>query len=204
MPEHLRPLRSFLYFQCAVRHCYVNRPALAHLESVNLTLAQTWHLRHLFQWSAVSHLLACPLSEKKITSFRYPSAETSKTSAIAASVFRLYYSVLLMKQADYSYVKEQASIWTHAELSFGLICSCLFVLPRLYRHLASIPPYGSDEYDDYQRRKPSRRWWSEQTSSRGRVKDESGKTPRLGGLDTDVEKPWSDDGVDIVKMRQII
>ena len=92
-----------------------------------------------------------------------------------------------MKNADYSYVKEQASMWTHAEISFGLICSCLFVLPRLYRHLASIPPYGSDEYDDYQRRKSAGGCYEQ--NSRTKLKEGSGKTLRLGGLDTDIEKP---------------
>lgn len=28
-----------------------------------------------------------------------------------------------------------------AEIAFGLLCSCLVVLPRLYQHLASIRPY---------------------------------------------------------------
>ena len=91
-------------------------------------------------------------------------------SAIAASLARLYFCVLLTKTADYSYVKEQASLWTLCELSLGLICSCLFVLPRLYRHLASIPPYGSDEYDDYQQRKSSGGvggWYEQREKSRG-------------------------------------
>ncbi|KAL8768286.1 MAG: hypothetical protein Q9209_005425 [Squamulea sp. 1 TL-2023] len=42
--------------------------------------------------------------------------------------------------------KVQAINFTVAELAFGLICSCIFVLPRLYRHLASTPPYKSEEY----------------------------------------------------------
>ena len=33
-----------------------------------------------------------------------------------------------------------------AEVSFSLICSCIFVLPRLYRHLASKPPFKGEEY----------------------------------------------------------
>lgn len=28
-----------------------------------------------------------------------------------------------------------------AEIALGLLCSCLVILPRLYQHLASIPPY---------------------------------------------------------------
>ena len=28
-----------------------------------------------------------------------------------------------------------------AEIAFGLLCSCLVVLPRLFQHLASIKPY---------------------------------------------------------------
>lgn len=43
-------------------------------------------------------------------------------------------------------MKVQAISFTLAELAFGLICSCIFVLPRLYRHMASQPPYKSEEY----------------------------------------------------------
>lgn len=106
-------------------------------------------------------------------------------SAIISSVIRLYYQVMLTKNADYSYVKMQASLWTHAEVSFGLICSCLFVLPRLYRHLASIPAFGTDEYEDYKRRKSSGGWYTQTSRSRGRT----GSGKPFGGIDTDIEKP---------------
>ena len=66
--------------------------------------------------------------------------------AIISSIFRLVFATLFLYTEDYSHVKVQAISFTLAELAFGLICSCIFVLPRLYRHMASIPPYKSEEY----------------------------------------------------------
>lgn len=110
-------------------------------------------------------------------------------SAIAASILRLIYCIFLFKNADYSYVKEQTLIWTHGEISFGIICSCLFVLPRLYRHLASIPPYGSDDYDDYQRGKSlGDGGWSEHVDRKRQIKG-SERIAEMGGLDSDIRKP---------------
>ena len=47
---------------------------------------------------------------------------------------------------DYSYIKMQGTLFAISELAAGLICSSLFVLPRLYRHLTASPPYDSEEY----------------------------------------------------------
>lgn len=59
----------------------------------------------------------------------------------------MVFSILFLHTEDYSHVKVQAVCFTLGEVAFGLICSCLFVLPRLYRHLAAIPPYKSEEYE---------------------------------------------------------
>ena len=67
-------------------------------------------------------------------------------SAIASSIARLIFVVILSRTDDYSYVKVQVINFTLSELAFGLICSCLFVLPRLYRYLSSSPPFKSEEY----------------------------------------------------------
>ena len=67
-------------------------------------------------------------------------------SAIASSIARLIFVVILSRTEDYSYVKVQVINFTLSELAFGLICSCLFVLPRLYRYLSSSPPFKSEEY----------------------------------------------------------
>ena len=64
--------------------------------------------------------------------------------AIIASILRLIFVSFLLSHADYSYVKIQSTLATYAELGFGIIASCLFVLPRLYRHLAAVPPYDSE------------------------------------------------------------
>ncbi|KAI4089979.1 MAG: hypothetical protein LQ339_008465 [Xanthoria mediterranea] len=66
--------------------------------------------------------------------------------ATGSLIFRLVFSVRFLLTPDYAYVKVQAICFTLAELAFGLICSCIFVLPRLYRHMASMPPYKSEEY----------------------------------------------------------
>ena len=68
------------------------------------------------------------------------------SSAIAFAVFRLIWAVLLLKNADFSFTKLQACCFGCAELACGNICSCLFVLPRLYRYLTNSPPYDSEEY----------------------------------------------------------
>ena len=31
-----------------------------------------------------------------------------------------------------------------AELAFGLLCGCLPIIPRLYQHIASVPPYSNN------------------------------------------------------------
>ena len=40
----------------------------------------------------------------------------------------------------------QGTTFALAELACGISCSCLFVLPRLYRHLIHAPPYDSEEF----------------------------------------------------------
>ncbi|KAL8820834.1 MAG: hypothetical protein Q9223_001026 [Gallowayella weberi] len=67
--------------------------------------------------------------------------------AIISSIFRLVFAARFLLTEDFAYVKVQAIAFTLAELAFGLICSCIFVLPRLYRHLASGPPRKSEEYE---------------------------------------------------------
>ena len=71
---------------------------------------------------------------------------TLTRSAIISSIFRLVFATLNLHTKDFSHIKAQLDNFTMAEVSFGLICSCLFVLPRLYRHLTSMPPYKSEEY----------------------------------------------------------
>ena len=67
-------------------------------------------------------------------------------SAIIFAVSRLIFMILLLNHPDYSYIKMQGTILALSELASGIICSCLFVLPRLYRHWTASPPYNSEEY----------------------------------------------------------
>ena len=73
-------------------------------------------------------------------------------SAIGASLLRLVFAVRLRSTADYSYVKAQSTLAGLAELALGVIASCLFILPRLYRHLVAVPPYGSEDYVNSRRK----------------------------------------------------
>ena len=54
--------------------------------------------------------------------------------------------VLLLNHADFSYIKMQSTLFAASELASGIICSCLFVLPRLYRHLTASPPHDSEAH----------------------------------------------------------
>ena len=38
----------------------------------------------------------------------------------------------------------QTTLWATAEIAFGLLCSCLVVLPRLYQHFCDILPYRTN------------------------------------------------------------
>lgn len=41
----------------------------------------------------------------------------------------------------------QGEMWAFAEIAFGLACSCLPILPRLYQHMSSISPYTGGTSD---------------------------------------------------------
>ena len=56
----------------------------------------------------------------------------------------MIYNFSLVKRDDYTYIHLQTSLWATAELAFGLICSCLVVLPRLYQHFCDITPYKTN------------------------------------------------------------
>jgi hypothetical protein len=62
------------------------------------------------------------------------------------AIIRLIFNILLIPKTDYSYAILQGTALTVGETSCGIICSCLFVLPRLYRHLTSSPPPNSEEF----------------------------------------------------------
>ena len=74
------------------------------------------------------------------------SCPFSHHRAIVFAIIRLIFNILLMHKNDYSYAILQGMLLTVGETSCGIICSCLFVLPRLYRHLTSTPPHKSEEY----------------------------------------------------------
>ncbi len=87
---------------------------------------------------------ACEHYPKKFRELRLLLTELHR--AIVFSIFRLIWAVLLLKNEDFSYVKMQACCFGVTELATGLMVSCLFVLPRLYRHVTAQPPYDSEEH----------------------------------------------------------
>ena len=102
-------------------------------------------------------------------------------SAIVFAVCRLVWTILLLLNKDFSYVKLQLCTFSAAELACGIICSCLFVLPRLYRHLTASPPYNSEEYR-------LRKW--KKLASSGKVDlEQSGKIHRK----EEERNPWEKD-----------
>lgn len=64
--------------------------------------------------------------------------------ACISSILRLIYVVFLTRTQDYSYAHFAATMWSMAEIAFGLLCSNLVVLPRLYRHFCDIMPYTNN------------------------------------------------------------
>ena len=63
-------------------------------------------------------------------------------------MLRLVYTVNMVKTKDYTYVKMQSKMWAFAEIAFGLACSCLPILPRLFQHVSSVTPYTRGTSDD--------------------------------------------------------
>ena len=56
----------------------------------------------------------------------------------------MIYNVSLLRREDYTYIHMQTTLWATAEIAFGLMCSCLVVLPRLYQHFCDITPYKTN------------------------------------------------------------
>ncbi|KAL6720061.1 hypothetical protein ACLMJK_001982 [Lecanora helva] len=60
--------------------------------------------------------------------------------ACISSILRLIYVVFLTHSKDYTHAHFAATMWSTAEIAFGLICSNVVVFPRLYRHFCDITP----------------------------------------------------------------
>lgn len=53
-------------------------------------------------------------------------------SACITSVVRIYYAIRILKTGDMTYNFVVLGLWSHAEITFGIICGCLPVLPRFF------------------------------------------------------------------------
>ncbi|KAI4223007.1 MAG: hypothetical protein L6R36_005741 [Xanthoria steineri] len=62
--------------------------------------------------------------------------------ACIASILRLATIVRLARTKDYTYVKAQCAMWAEAEITSGLICSCIVVLPRFFQGVLRVMPYN--------------------------------------------------------------
>ena len=57
----------------------------------------------------------------------------SNLSACMASIFHLYYAVRLQEAKDMTYNTALMGFWTFPEMTIGIICSSLPVLPKFFR-----------------------------------------------------------------------
>ena len=86
-----------------------------------------------------------------------------------------------------------------AEIAFGLWCSCLIVLPRLYQHFCDITPYTTRDSSTAQDPRSytvsngkSKREWIQLEAQAERAKQKFSKEARLGdeeALDEAIEGP---------------
>ena len=56
-------------------------------------------------------------------------------SACITSVLRTYYTWKIVQSPDISYNMVQMGMWTYAELSTGIVISCLPVIPKFFQHV---------------------------------------------------------------------
>ena len=86
-------------------------------------------------------------------------------SACVTSLLRMIYNISLIRTEDYTYEHMQTNLWATAEVAFGLMCSCLVVLPRLYQHFCEITPYKTNDTS-------AAEYTRNNTTSHGRTKRE--------------------------------
>lgn len=131
----VRPLYLVCSFQHPLGHCHVLCTTLEDMALADVSEPQARHVSSFRHRSLVSILRFYRIIKLMCLG-----------STIIFAVFRLAWAMLLLLKTDFSYVKFQGTIFALAELACGITCSCLFVLPRLYRHLTASPPYNSEEY----------------------------------------------------------
>ena len=56
-------------------------------------------------------------------------------SACITSILRTYYTWKIVQSPDISYNMVPMGMWTYAELSTGIVISCLPVIPRFFQHI---------------------------------------------------------------------
>ena len=128
---------------------YISSAAFNIVSDIAMYSAPLWKIWHL----QMSQSKKLGMSAVFATGGLWVSADSERVhlligliSAIAFAISRLIWATLLLFNQDFSYVKLQGTTFALAELACGIICSCLFVLPRLYRHLTAAPPHNSEEY----------------------------------------------------------
>lgn len=56
-------------------------------------------------------------------------------SVCITSIVRLYYAIQTFRTGDLTYNFVVLGLWTHVEITFGIFCGCLPVLPRFFKAL---------------------------------------------------------------------
>ena len=54
-------------------------------------------------------------------------------STCVTSIMRLYYAIQILRTGDITYNFVVLGLWTHVEITFGIICGCVPCLPRFFK-----------------------------------------------------------------------
>ena len=84
-------------------------------------------------------------------------AHTSFPSACITSILRTYYTWVIVRSVDQSYNIARMAMWAMAELSIGVVISCLPVIPKFFQHMG--PKLSSAFTLGSRSRKDSRNEW---------------------------------------------
>ncbi|KAF4628948.1 hypothetical protein G7Y89_g9200 [Cudoniella acicularis] len=82
--------------------------------------------------------------------------------ACVSSLMRLIYSIQLLSTVDYTWVMLPLGLWCIAEVTSGILASCLPSIPRLFQHIRGKPntagnaPYTPNGRNTFSGRRPKR------------------------------------------------
>ena len=157
MSQTLPCIHHIGILQCLLRLGPLLRPDVEDLALANAARSEARSVSDLCCGKHVSSLSPCgaiiaflvasdPIRTASPPEGTLPTDIAPKPRAIASSVARLIFDVISIYRTDLSYLSMQTSLLSLTEEFCGIICSCLFILPRLYRHLTSSSTYHQQGY----------------------------------------------------------